>query len=298
MKSPSAPSRRGVSVRIFLADGSPDGLRIVEKSNWTGRAVMCSRAQYPSVSGRDEFGRPGVYVLTGPAEDGSGIAAYIGEADVVRTRLNSHVREKEFWTQVVVFSSKDENLNKAHVQHLEAKLVELAIKAKTVKILNGNAPQLPNLSEAERADAEAFLDDMLVIYPILGITAFVQAPVHEKGQTLLFLRGSDAEGRGFDTPEGFVVRAGAKARINSVPSYPKFFTEFREKLKAEGVFKEQDGHLVLTQDYSFTSPTTAAMTLMARTANGRIEWKDERGRTLKEIQEAMLPDPAKAPAET
>ena len=40
------------------------------------------------------------------------------------------------------------------------------------------------------------------------------------------------------------------------------------------------------------------MTLMARTANGRIEWKDERGRTLKEIQEAMLPDPAKAPAET
>lgn len=63
--------RRGTSVRLFLVDGTPDGLRLVEKSNWTGLASMCSRAQYPDVRSRDEFGRPGVYVLVGPSEDGS-----------------------------------------------------------------------------------------------------------------------------------------------------------------------------------------------------------------------------------
>src|SRR4051812_30689086 len=35
-------ARRGFTIRIFLPDGIPDGLRIVEKSNWTGRAVICA----------------------------------------------------------------------------------------------------------------------------------------------------------------------------------------------------------------------------------------------------------------
>jgi hypothetical protein len=32
------------SLRIFVADGDPDGLRIVERSNWVGRA-LCSRVK-------------------------------------------------------------------------------------------------------------------------------------------------------------------------------------------------------------------------------------------------------------
>lgn len=40
----------------------------------------------------------------------------------------------------------------------------------------------------------------------------------------------------------------------------------------------------LTQDYTFNSPSTAAGVLLGRSANGRIEWKDVKGRSLKEIQ--------------
>ncbi len=28
------------SLRIFVADGDPDGLRLVERSNWIGKAVI------------------------------------------------------------------------------------------------------------------------------------------------------------------------------------------------------------------------------------------------------------------
>lgn len=41
-----------------------------------------------------------------------------------------------------------------------------------------------------------------------------------------------------------------------------------------------------TQDYSFSSPSTAAAVVLGRSANGRIEWKAADGRTLKELQEA------------
>ena len=40
-----------------------------------------------------------------------------------------------------------------------------------------------------------------------------------------------------------------------------------------------------TQGYSFSTTSTAAVVL-ARSANGRVEWKAADGRTLKEIQEA------------
>lgn len=43
---------RPTSIRIFLAEGRPDGLRIAEKSNWTGRAVVASRSQASRAFGR------------------------------------------------------------------------------------------------------------------------------------------------------------------------------------------------------------------------------------------------------
>lgn len=35
------------SLRIFVADGDPDGLRIVDKSNWIRKALVFARALLP-----------------------------------------------------------------------------------------------------------------------------------------------------------------------------------------------------------------------------------------------------------
>ena len=43
---------RPSSIKVFLADGRPDGLRLVEKSNWTGLALVCARADYSRVRAR------------------------------------------------------------------------------------------------------------------------------------------------------------------------------------------------------------------------------------------------------
>jgi hypothetical protein len=44
------------SLRIFVADGDPDGLRIVEKSNRIGKALMFPRALLPQVKGTARTG--------------------------------------------------------------------------------------------------------------------------------------------------------------------------------------------------------------------------------------------------
>lgn len=277
------------SIRIFLADGDPDGLRIVEKSNWTGQAIVVSRAQYPDVRKRHEFEQPGVYVLTGPADqDGAKPKIYIGESDVLRVRLDQHAKTKDFWTRLVAFTGKDLALNKAHYRYLESQLVGLATQAKTWSVENGNIPAAPNLSEADVADAEWFLSEMLIIYPVLGIDAFdVPAKPHPDSMTLR-VTGPHADGYGRDEPDGFVVFEGSVARVEETPSFQSWLSDLRGDLVAEGVFVEAGESYRLTQDYRFTSPSTAASVVLGRNANGREEWKTESGKSLKEIQQEAV----------
>jgi hypothetical protein len=277
---------QGFSVRIFIPSGNPDGLRIIEKSNWIGQGLFFPRALFPEARQRDELKRTGVYVLWGPGESGQLLRIYVGEGDSVLSRLDQHAKQKDFWTHAVVFTSKDQNLNKAHVKYLEARLVQLAADAKRAELDNGSIPQLPTLSEADKADAEAFLQDMLLCLPILGLNVFEKAKAPGEKSRDLILRGKGIEARGQDTAEGFVVRAGSLAVKEEVPSLHENLKELRRVLLDQGVFVDEDTHYRLTQDYTFNSPSTAAGVLLGRSANGRIEWKDAQGRTLKEIQEA------------
>ena len=63
-------------------------------------------------------------------------------------------------------------------------------------------------------------------------------------------------------------------------------TTLRKDFIEQGVIIENGQHLVFTQDQVFSSPSTAAGVILGRTANGRIEWKNGEGITLKEIQSA------------
>ena len=75
----------------------------------------------------------------------------------------------------VVFTTTDNSLNKAHIQHLESRLVELAKDRKRCNLENGNQPQPPTLIESELADMESFLGYMLGVFPLIGIDIFESA---------------------------------------------------------------------------------------------------------------------------
>jgi hypothetical protein len=278
----------GATIKIFLADGTPLGLRVIEKSNWTGRGFDFARADWPKVRLRDDFARPGVYVLRGLGDDGQ-VRVYIGEADELRSRINQHFSgpaAKEFWERAVAFTSKDENLNKAHVRFLESRLIALGRAAKPETLENSNAPAPPSLSEYDRAEAETFLDEMLVIYPLLGIDTFTPAQVqHADGTQILHLRGRGIAAKGRDAAEGFIVFEGSLAAKDEVASLTDYVRKLRASLVAAGVLVDAGESYRLSQDYTFSSPSFASAVMLGRTSNGRAEWKADDGRTLKTIQD-------------
>jgi hypothetical protein len=83
---------------------------------------------------------------------------------------------------------------------------------------------------------------------------------------------------------------GALARKETVPSIHAYGRDIRAALLAAGIFVDDGDHYRLTADHLFGSPSTAAMVLMGRTANGRIEWKTGDGMTLNNLQEKTVPD--------
>ena len=280
------------SLRIFVADGDPDGLRIVDKSNWIGKALVFPRALLPQVKARPELAQTGVYLLMGPRPDGEGDMLYVGEGDPIRPRLERHYAEKDFWTRAIGFTTTTAGqLNKAHVQFLESRLIALARAAKRLPLDNANQPAEPSLSEADRADMEVFLGHMLGMLPVLGVHAFEQAPKAPaaKAGPVLTCKGKGVQATGYEASQGFVVRAGSQAVADTVPSmalHVRGMYDLRQELIGNGVLGLQGGLYQFTQDYSFSSPSTAAAVVLGRSANGRIEWKAADGRTLKELQEA------------
>jgi hypothetical protein len=290
----SANGPTGTSITVFLPDGDPDSVRLIFKSHWTGIAVASPRLRYPEVRlAREELRRPGVYVLMGPAEDASYEARiYVGEGEDPRARIDSHHTSKDFWNRLVVFTSFGQALNKATIRYLEARLLQLAANAGRVELDNGNAPSLPPLSEPDTADAESFLTDMLLIFPILGINAF--EPLQQTpSANRLHLSGPDAQGEGAEIDDGFMVFAGALARAEPVASFEEWskgWAKLRGLLIDSGVLAPVEGgaSLRLTTDQAFKSPSAAAAILLARNANGLEEWKDSSGSTLKQLREQTV----------
>jgi len=279
---------RPFNIRIFVAEGIPDGLRFVEKSNWVGLGIVCPRGRYPQVKKRDEFSGSGVYILVGYKGDDDRPTLYIGEAETGRTRLDSHHAKKDFWQQAIVFTTKGDPLNKAEVQYLEARLVELATTNKRCRLDNANTPNRPGLSEADEAQVEGYLDEMLSLLPVLGIDAFERAEATSTDRRVYSWRGKGWNANGYETSSGFAVRAGSLARSTTVPSMmehvPSDYNK-RQQLITDGVLAKEDNGYRFTVDHVFTSPSQAAAVCAGRSANGRVNWKDDKGVTLKEHQE-------------
>jgi hypothetical protein len=273
-------------IRVLVPTGDPDGLRIVEKSNWPGVGVVFNRTNYKDVVGRSEFDKTGVYVLVGASEGSLLPTIYVGEGDQVKARLNQHYGKKDFWDWAVCFVAKDDSLNKAHVQHLEARLLALARIAKQCKIDNNQEPLPPTLSEAETAFVESFLQDMLSIFPLLGLGVFEKTETIKKPTEMLVLEGKGIKATGYEDAKGFVVVKGSQVVKDEVPSIHQYMSTLRKDLQAQGVIVDNGQQYVFTQDQVFNSPSTAAGVILGRSANGRIEWKNGAGKTLKQLQAA------------
>ena len=279
---------KGKTIQIYLPDGNPRSIKIAEITSRTVQTLLIPRSSLDEVAKRDEVQNVGIYFLIGTPEDSAKPILYIGEAENVISRLKQHNQKKEFWNVALVAVSKTQFFTKSHVKYLEWYCYEAAKNADRYSLENGQSPTKSYIPEPVEADLMDNFDTIKVLVSTLGYPIFDGISKPKQKKDILICKGKGAEAQGEYTEDGVVVFSGSTASTDETKSCHNFLSELRKKLKDQGILVEDGSVLKFTSNYIFSSPSTAAAVVLARNANGWVEWKYQDGRTLDEVKRKNL----------
>lgn len=294
----------GKSIRVYLADATVTGIRYAELVNWTGQAIACPRNRLSDLKNWPEASNPGVYFLFEGRFGSSKPTAYIGESENVAERLTNHDRKKDFWSEVIIFTSKDENLTKAHIKFLESTLVGMAKVADRYELENVNTPTESRLPRADRATMEEFISNLRMVLGTLGYSILEQilrqtspAEVASKPDSQssyrnllsnLYFTVNNLKAQGAVTDEGFVLKKGSQLARTNGDSMPGKLVNIKEKLLEEAVLVVEENYLVASEDILFNSSSYAAAIVAGTSRSGPKGWKTLQGISIKQIEDEQL----------
>jgi hypothetical protein len=297
----------GRTIKLFLVDGVPDGMRTAEIMSWTGHVLFAPRSSIAALLARPEVKKTGAYLLVGPdPSDANQTMVYVGEGDNVGVRLSSHNKDpdKEFWEHACVITSKDLNLTKAHARYLESRLISIIRQEARVTVANRSDPEFDLLPEADLADMDDFIARLQILLPVLGAdfvrsTPRVQIPkiighketpastadegsLHyskdladsvRKVSPAFKMSAGGLQARALEIDGHMLVLAGSQARVEEGPSLASNVRALREQLLRSGkLVPDSADNLRFTENVAFTSPSAAAAAVMGTSRNGRTDW--------------------------
>ncbi len=275
---------RGKTIQVFLTDGTPRGIKFAEITSNIEQAIFIPRNKINEASSRKEVSRPGVYFLFGESDDSSKPVVYIGQSRNCLDRIKTHDQKKDFWNYAILIVSKTESFTQTHIEYLEQLAIEKAIESNRYNLNNGVSPKQFKVPETLEADLLDNFDTIKILLSTLGFTVFESIKKEVKTKDILICKGKKAIGEGEYQEDGFVVFKGSKANATLTPTCNSTITNLRNKLLNDKILIDKNGIFEFQEDYLFSSPSSAASQVLARNANGWIEWKDKQGKTLDELK--------------
>ncbi len=258
-------------------------MRIAEITSRTVKVVQVPRAHLDAACSRQELSNVGVYFLVG--ETTAGLPqVYVGEAEDCATRLRQHNKAKDWWTSALVCISKTQDFTKAHVKYLEWFCHQAILEVGRYRAENNTVPTKSFVPEPVVADLMDHFETMKTLVSTLGHPFFDKVQVVAVADRFV-CKGKKAQAYGDYVDDGFVVYAGGVANKEFAASAHAYLIPIRDALVEAGVLVQNDTDtLRFAKDHVFPSPSQAAAIVLARTANGWIEWKHPDGRTLDEVK--------------
>ena len=278
------------TIQIFLPSGDPRGIRIAEVTTRIVQVIEVPRSRLKEFFAMPECQQVGLYFLCGNADGTDGPKVYIGQTGNLKQRLTKHNKseEKDFWDRVLIVLSRTNSLTQTHALFLEWHCLQALRTAGRYSDENGNSGTRPHTPLPLEADCLEIYETASTLLATLGQPLFLPLSGSQEtdDQQIYYCKKSEADGRGLYTEEGFVVLKGSSGRIECVDSIKGSSVERKRlDLITSGVMKEDGGRLVFQKDFLFSSPSTAAIAVMARSANGWIEWVDGEGRPLDHLRQ-------------
>ena len=168
---------------------------------------------------------------------------------------------------------------------MEARLIEIARSAGRASLENTQEPAADRrrLPEADRANMEAFLANLRIILPIVGLELLKPQPqaaatsgtILRSGEGKFEIRHkSGVTATAIEEDGEFVVLAGSSALKNAGYQHNSYSALKRQLIEQSIIQETEDGSAYkFTSPYAFQSPSAAAAIILDRNSNGRNEWK-------------------------
>ncbi len=274
------------TLSLFLADGTVEGLKIIKKSNWNGCGMAFPRLLFPKHRERSELMEPGVYLLLGTSDGSDGKRRlYVGEGDPLISRLESHYREKDWWSEAIVFTATDRSLNKAFIQFFESELIQQGCNSARFEMDNNKKPVPRRLSETDRATCKGFMGEVQLCLPVLGVNLDSQLFSALRSDEQLYIRAKGLKAIGMEVSDGFVIMAGSEVALEETTTIPANIQKLRKTMFDEGTLQKTENlKAIFSRNHRFGSPSTASSVILGSSSNGRDLWKNINGESLKSIQ--------------
>jgi len=280
------------TIKIYLIDGKPDGIKTAELSNWVGKAISIPRNKLKDIKERAECNQPSIYFLFGKEDEESVLPnVYIGEAEVLWKRLITQESSKDFWQIAVAFISKDNNLTKAHIKYLESRCLEIAKLVSRCVLQNTSESALPNLSESDVSEMEEYLENLRILLASLGYPILQEAVTRqdEDAEAFFYCKRKGALGKGRMTNEGFIVYKGSTASTRISNAVKKRNERIISSLIQSGHMSKISEELFrFEKDYIFNSPSAASDLIAGNATSGWVLWKTKQGKTLRDVEKEKL----------
>ena len=284
--------QRGITITNYLIDGNPEGVIFAYVSNWTGQAIKIPRNSFSDLKGENSLGKPGVYFLIGADYDSPDTTlVYIGEANNVMERLSTHLRDdnKSFFETIVVFTSKDDNLTVSHTKYLEYRIISEIAEGPGLSLKNRKEGTNINLPKMVKDEMDTYFDNLKILLPSIGFDLFTYFEKEEKDQLeeddLYYLEMGKIKAEAMLTSNNLVVLKGSMFKKKDTDSLHNSYLRMRQNLLSADIVKKDDKNVYrFVSDYSFNSPSAAAVAVLGYSINGRNAWKNSNGKTLNEVE--------------
>jgi len=159
--------RNSKTIKMLLSDGTLSGLLYVDNSDWNNGAwVSAPRDSFFELMKTDEIERWGVYLLLSKNK------VYVGQSIHIKSRLQNHNTNKDWWDRVIVLTTKDDSFGRSEIDYLESKFITLADSVGSLDNDNKNSGITPKIDIFKRNELDKFIHESLLVFETIGINVF------------------------------------------------------------------------------------------------------------------------------
>ena len=155
------------TIKMLLYDGSLNGVTNISDSAWeSGKMYSAPRESITNLISRADCKKYGVYLLLSDKQ------VYVGQAVDLERRTKQHLSDKDWWTQVVLMTTKDDSFTASDIDYLESRFIGLASKAGTSDSDNKKRGNPEKVDEFRQAELEQYIEEALFLLELIGVRVF------------------------------------------------------------------------------------------------------------------------------